>query len=673
MVAFQYAWSGNDIDVWYSYSNDKGISWTKGKPLFISGLENESSPTLAVDGGGTTSNDIEGDFHVVCKSGSYIKYRKADHRNLLSWSNQEFVSNRWVSTGLAITTQMSDEVFNPCVTWTCGRTRNIYYSTRARGHVVIDKVFVSDARVDVGSEQTVAFHAKWSRSGSHVTEGTIYVNGTGYPLNATGWISFNPLYATVGKRAWTVTGVLCDYVTTYEQAVDDPYLIWDRVNVTLHVSDSRINAGSTASITATGTYDYDDSQFTGTVTLNDTKTKDAVGKYWYTVATISDPTYGLTIFEANSVYCIFDKVTITLSVSDDRIDVGSTADIALSAVYQYDGMHYDGTVVLNDTLTKSAVGRYGYTVSSLSGDTYEITEFESNSVYVIFDRVQINLSVSDDRINVGDTTALSWTGTYEYDGSAFDGSITYNDTLSKTVVEKYEYKAASISDPTYGLTIFATNEVYVIFDKVIITLSAVGDTVGAGSTTSITWTAAYQYDGTDFDGTITLNDTLTKSTVGTYHYTTQTISGDSYGITAFESNTVTIIFLVDTDGDGTPDVTDADDDDDGVNDVDDAFPLDALESLDTDEDGVGNNADTDDDNDGMPDTWETENGLNLLDATDASNDPDGDGLTNLEEYQQGKDPNISNAEAFPWWVVGVAAAVLIGIAVAATFLWRRRE
>ncbi len=130
---------------------------------------------------------------------------------------------------------------------------------------------------------------------------------------------------------------------------------------------------------------------------------------------------------------------------------------------------------------------------------------------------------------------------------------------------------------------------------------------------------------------------------------------------------------MDTDGDGTPDVTDTDDDNDGVNDDEDTFPLDPTETVDTDDDGIGDNADTDDDNDGMPDTWEFENGLNPLEATDASLDPDVDGLTNLQEYQGGTDPNVSDAQAFPWWILGVAAVVIIGIAVAATFLWKRRK
>jgi len=47
---------------------------------------------------------------------------------------------------------------------------------------------------------------------------------------------------------------------------------------------------------------------------------------------------------------------------------------------------------------------------------------------------------------------------------------------------------------------------------------------------------------------------------------------------------------------------DNDNDNDGVLDVDDAFPLNAAESIDTDTDGIGNNADWDDDNDGVPDS-----------------------------------------------------------------------
>jgi hypothetical protein len=45
----------------------------------------------------------------------------------------------------------------------------------------------------------------------------------------------------------------------------------------------------------------------------------------------------------------------------------------------------------------------------------------------------------------------------------------------------------------------------------------------------------------------------------------------------------------------------------------------------------------------MPDGWEVDNGLDPL-ANDAANDADGDGLTNLEEYQAGTDPQDSDSD-----------------------------
>ena len=44
-------------------------------------------------------------------------------------------------------------------------------------------------------------------------------------------------------------------------------------------------------------------------------------------------------------------------------------------------------------------------------------------------------------------------------------------------------------------------------------------------------------------------------------------------------------------------------------------------------------------NDGIPDAWKILNGLSTTDPNVASEDPDGDGFTNLQEYEQGTDPN----------------------------------
>ncbi|MBA4387871.1 MAG: hypothetical protein C0404_07810 [Verrucomicrobia bacterium] len=59
---------------------------------------------------------------------------------------------------------------------------------------------------------------------------------------------------------------------------------------------------------------------------------------------------------------------------------------------------------------------------------------------------------------------------------------------------------------------------------------------------------------------------------------------------------------------------------------------------DWDVDGIPDTNDPDDDNDGIPDVWESANGLNQRNTSDAAQDADGDGLTNLQEYIAGTNP-----------------------------------
>ena len=87
-------------------------------------------------------------------------------------------------------------------------------------------------------------------------------------------------------------------------------------------------------------------------------------------------------------------------------------------------------------------------------------------------------------------------------------------------------------------------------------------------------------------------------------------------------------------------IANVDSDGDGVLDADDAFPNDPNETTDTDGDGIGNNADSDDDGDGIPDSVEVANELDPLDADDAAGDIDDDGVSNLEEYENGTEISV---------------------------------
>ncbi len=114
---------------------------------------------------------------------------------------------------------------------------------------------------------------------------------------------------------------------------------------------------------------------------------------------------------------------------------------------------------------------------------------------------------------------------------------------------------------------------------------------------------------------------------------------------------------VDTDRDGMPSVWELQQ---GFNPT---FAGDAAADADGDGDGLSNlreyqngtdprSSSADSDGDGMPDGFEILHGLNHLDSADRDQDKDGDGVTNLAEYQQGRNPSVSEAAVFAIVLMG---------------------
>jgi hypothetical protein len=248
----------------------------------------------------------------------------------------------------------------------------------------IDQFFVSDNRCNVGSMQTVGCHAVYAKNGSSVTEGTIWMNGTEYSVNSTGWCTFDVTSSNVGKNTWTVTGVSCDGAQYYEVTVPSPYIIFDKVNIILAVNDTRIDVGSEASINWTGVYAYDGAVFLGSIAFNDTLTKNQVGIYKFTCASISDPQYDITAFNSNEVYCIWDRIKISNGgVTHSSTNITQEETVWFTIEYEYDKSEpFSGGVYINNTLaaysTLNDRWECNYTLFSPGTITFSVSKIVDN-------------------------------------------------------------------------------------------------------------------------------------------------------------------------------------------------------------------------------------------------------------------------------------------------------
>jgi len=93
----------------------------------------------------------------------------------------------------------------------------------------------------------------------------------------------------------------------------------------------------------------------------------------------------------------------------------------VSAVYDYDGSAFDGTLTLNNTQFSYATPQIqGYTVNLVSGGAHGITAISVNdATYCIWDSLTITLlGPADQRINVNtNATGILVSAVYDYDGS----------------------------------------------------------------------------------------------------------------------------------------------------------------------------------------------------------------------------------------------------------------
>jgi parallel beta-helix repeat protein len=173
-------------------------------------------------------------------------------------------------------------------------------------------------------------------------------------------------------------------------------------------------------------------------------------------------------------------------------------------------VNVNGTGWANFNYTSANPAEKAFSVVSVDflyvkdGQSYHIKSFTQkvSNITTIWDRINIVLKVADGRIDVGSSAILTWNDSfYEFDNSAFNGTLYTNDTLIKNEVGKHFFTASGITDDKYNLTKFRSNVVACIWDRIkIIGGGPSQQTESTGNSEQVWFIAIYEYDNMLFKG-----------------------------------------------------------------------------------------------------------------------------------------------------------------------------
>jgi hypothetical protein len=298
-------------------------------------------------------------------------------------------------------------------------------SEETRECIMIDNSFVSDTRSDVGSFQTVGFHAKWNNNGSNVVGGNIYVNGTEYLTNSTGWINVCVYSSKVGKEKWIVAGVNCGGVTTYIQAAQSPSIVWDQIKIIDGgVTKESAMQGETATIWFKALYEYDNSAFNDT---NGVLYVNGSAMVWSTtnsrwehndVAT----SIGIRVFMISGVYDrSYNLIVINDKIGPQTINIWSSPFSVISNSTISELVLNSGSKILSFTVSGPS-GTIGCTIVTIANTLVE----DISQLEVYLDGTQINYAVT--------STDYSWLIHFTYQHSTHEIVMSLGSSQAKPLM-----------------------------------------------------------------------------------------------------------------------------------------------------------------------------------------------------------------------------------------------
>ncbi|MEM2291900.1 MAG: hypothetical protein QXR84_07785 [Candidatus Bathyarchaeia archaeon] len=415
---------------------------------------------------------------------------------------------------------------------------------------VDSEVIPQIGRVNVSTPVIIRFRVVTAHDEKPVTNGKIFINNLEGSAIGDGWfeivttsdIAGKFIYEPTSANVILITDVGTGILTSIKIKTKTVEIVYDRIVVEIQSLRERVDVGTEASIIVSAWYEYDKQPLIGEVILSENKVQRNVGLYKYRAIQVIDKAFRLSAFTTNEVDVIFDKVEISLFSQKQRFDVGKAPQITIDARYEYDKKPFQGEVYFNYPLMCDQVGSKTFYVIGIKDELYSLQTFDTNAIEVICDKVIVELSTKVQRVDVNSEAPINIKARYAYDSSPFLGRVHLSQDTVQSMVGLYTYSVKAIEDELYGLTVFESNEVQVIFDRVIISLTPTYDRVQVGKRAEILYKAHYSFDREPFNGEVCLDNRLISDTIGPITYSVARIVDEKYGLRTFTANSITIIF-----------------------------------------------------------------------------------------------------------------------------------
>jgi len=295
---------------------------------------------------------------------------------------------------------------------------------------------------------------------------------------------FNEPSLYAGELAINANGTVSQWAVVVTLTIK--YIIIDESSASVEASD-RVNVKTPESVAFHAEWAGNCSDATvGTISIPGlTNSANITGWAIFTGLNFSDP--GQKVFSVSAVNfggitdftqtalspaITWDRVNVTLSVADSWIDVGSSAVVTWKGVHESDNSAFKGQVFLNDTTVHDKVGNWALNASSIIDSQYpHLTAFDSNSVSVVWDRIEIIAAgTSDSQLDVNQTATVWFIAVYRYENKVFKGgngtlyvnndSLVWNpDTEVWAKYPRYDtpgtrtFEVTAVDDQVHGLTV----------------------------------------------------------------------------------------------------------------------------------------------------------------------------------------------------------------------------